>query len=88
MVIQGTYLIPDTATKILLPQHLTQQADDHYLKEEGTGALMTSKNIMLFWSQRRFSKTVPLVLESQKLEQSHRSSRVDQSYFGGARLGQ
>ena len=27
------------------------------------------------------------VLESQKLEQSHRSSRVDWSYFGGARLG-
>ena len=27
------------------------------------------------------------VLESQKLEQSHRSSRVDQSSFGGARLG-
>ena len=27
------------------------------------------------------------LLESQKLEQSHRSSRVDRSYLGGARLG-
>ena len=60
MVIKGAYLIPDAATSILSPQHLAQQADDHYPKEEGTGALRTSKNITLFWSQRRFAKTVPL----------------------------
>ena len=48
MVIKGTYLIPDAATRILSPQHLAQQADDHYPKEEGTGALTTSKNITLF----------------------------------------
>ena len=52
--------IPDAATRILSPQHLAQQADNHYPREDGTGALMTSKNIMLFWSQRRFGKTVPL----------------------------
>ena len=44
MEIKGAYLIPD----------------DHYPREEGTGALTTSKNITLFWSQRRFAKTVPL----------------------------
>ena len=60
MVIQGAYLIPDAATRILSPQHLSQQADDHYPREEGTGALTTSKNITLFWSQHRFAKTVPL----------------------------
>ena len=60
MVIKGAYFIPDTATRILSLQHLAQQADDHYPKEEGTGALTTSKNIMLFWSQRHFAKTVPL----------------------------
>ena len=59
-MIQGAYLIPDAATRILSPQHLAQQADDHYPKEEAMGALMTSKNIMLFWSQRPFSKTVPI----------------------------
>ena len=58
--IQGAYLIPDAATRILSPQHLAQQANDHYPKEEGTGSLTTSKNITLFWSQRRFTKTVPL----------------------------
>ena len=60
MVIKRAYFIPDTATKNLSPQYLAQQAHDHYPKEEGTGALMTSKNITLFWSQRHFAKTVPL----------------------------
>ena len=60
MVITGAYLIPEACTRILSPQHLAQQAEDHYPKEEGTGALTTSKNIILFWSQRRYSKLVPL----------------------------
>ena len=60
MIIRGAYLIPEAATRILSPQHLAQQAGDHFPKDEGTGALTTSKNIMLFWSQRRFTKTVPL----------------------------
>ena len=60
MVIRGAYLIPDAATRILSPQHLAQQADDHYPMVEGTGTLTTSQNITLFWAQRRFTKTVPL----------------------------
>ena len=60
MVIKGAYLIPEAATRILSPQHLAQQADDHYPEEEGTRALTTSKQIMLFWSHWRFTKTVPL----------------------------
>ena len=60
MVITGAYLIPETTTRILSPQHLAQQANDHYPMVEGTGALTTSKNITLFWAQRHFTKTVPL----------------------------
>ena len=51
MVIKGAYLIPKAATRILSPQHLAQQADDHFPREVDTGALTTSKNITLFWSQ-------------------------------------
>ena len=36
MVIKGAYFIPEAATWIISPQHLAQQANDHYLKEEGT----------------------------------------------------
>ena len=64
MVIRGVYLIPDAAIRILSRQHLAQQADDHYPRDEGTSALTTSKNITLFWSQRRFTKTVPLDLRT------------------------
>ena len=60
MIIRGAYLIPEAPTRILSPQHLAQQADDHYPKEEGTGALTTSKTTTLFWAQRRYAKTVPL----------------------------
>ena len=60
MVITGAYLIPETATRILSPQHLAQQVNDNYPTAEGTGALTTSKNITLFWAQRCFTKTVPL----------------------------
>ena len=60
MIIHVAYLIPDAPTRILSPQLLAQQADDHYPREEGTGALTTSKNITLFWAQCRYVKTVPL----------------------------
>ena len=60
LVITGAYLIPETTTRILSPQHLAQQANDHYPMAEGTGALTTSKNITLFSAQRCFTKTVPL----------------------------
>ena len=60
MVITGAYLIPEATMRILSPQHLAQQANDHYPMAEGTGALTTSKNITLFWAQRCFTKTVPL----------------------------
>ena len=60
MIITGTYLIPETTTRILSPQHLAQQSNDHYPAGEGTGSLTTSKNITLFWAQWCFTKTVPL----------------------------
>ena len=64
MIINGAYLIPEASTRILSPQHLAQQANDHFPIDEGTGALTTSKNITLFWAQRRFTKTVPLDLKT------------------------
>ena len=60
MVTTGAYLIPETTMRIWSPQHLAQQANDHYPTAEGTGALTTSKNLTLFWAQRRFTKTVLL----------------------------
>ena len=33
MIVRGAYLIPEAAMRILSPQHLAQQAGDHYPKE-------------------------------------------------------
>ena len=48
MIIRGAYLIPEAAKCILSPQQLAQKTGDHYPKEEGTGAVTTSKNMTLF----------------------------------------
>ena len=57
--ITGAYLDPTASTRILSPQHLAQQAQDHYPRAEGTGSTTLSKNIMLVWNQRKQSKTLP-----------------------------
>ena len=46
--------------QILLPQHFAQAANNHHPKPEGTGSITNSKNITLFWGQRRYTKTIPL----------------------------
>ena len=58
--INGPYLVPTVSTRILSPQHLVQQDQDHYLRAEDMGSTTLSKNIMLFWNQRKHTKTVPL----------------------------
>ena len=50
--ISGTYLVPTASTRILSPQHLAQQAQDHYPTAEGTSSTTLGKNGMLFWNQR------------------------------------
>ena len=58
--INGAYLVPTASTRILSSQHLAQQAQDHYPRGEGMGSTTLSKNIMLFWNQRKHTKIVPL----------------------------
>ena len=58
--INGAYLVPTASTRILSPQHLAQQAQDHYPRAEGMGSTTLSKKITLFWNQRKHTKTVPL----------------------------
>ena len=36
--INGAYLVPTASTRILSPQHLAQQAQDHYPRTEGMGS--------------------------------------------------
>ena len=47
-------------TRILSPQHFAKQMQDHKPHAEGTGCTTTSMAIVLFWDQRKFTKTVKL----------------------------
>ena len=58
--IQNTYYIANAPTRILLPQHFAQQMQGHEPHAEGTGCTTTSTAIVLFWNQRKFTKTVKL----------------------------
>ena len=55
--IQNTYYIANAPTRILSPQHFAQQMQDHKPHVEGTGCTTTSSTIVLFWNQRKFTKT-------------------------------
>ena len=59
-IIPNTYYIANALTRILSPQHFAQQIQDHKPHAEGTGCTTTSSSIVLFWNQRKFTKTVKL----------------------------
>ena len=59
-VIPNTYYITAAPTSILSPQHFAQQMQYHSPHAEGTGCMTTSMAIVLFWDQRKFTKTVKL----------------------------
>ena len=58
--IPNTYYITNAPTRILSPQHFAQQMQDHKPHAEGTGWTTTRTTIVLFWNQRKFTKTVKL----------------------------
>ena len=59
-VTPNIYYIAAAPTRILSAQHFAQQMQDHKPPTEGTGCTMTSMKIVLFWDQRKFTKTVKL----------------------------
>ena len=58
--VPNSLYIPRMENNLLCPQHWAQQANDHFPNPEGTYVKTLSDCSILFWDQRRYSKTVPL----------------------------
>ena len=58
--INGTYYMAGMPNRILSPQHFAQAVNDHHPQPGGMGSITNSKNITLFWGQKRHTKTILL----------------------------
>lgn len=61
-----TIILPDSlymknaTSRLLSPQHWAQTARDNKPKPEGTWCATTSKEVILYWDQCRYKRTIPL----------------------------
>ena len=56
--IPKSYYVKQGGVRLLSPQHWAQTQRD--TMDKGTGSLTTSKQVELFWKDKRYSKTIPL----------------------------
>jgi hypothetical protein len=59
ITLPNSYYAPH-GERLLAPQHWAQVAKDNYPSVNGTCCLTTDKSVILYWSQRRYTRTVPL----------------------------
>jgi hypothetical protein len=60
ITLPGTYLVVNSPARLLSPQHWAQTAKDHFPHDEGTCCITNSKEVKLYWGQRKFTRTAPL----------------------------
>ena len=58
--IQNTYYNAGCPYCLYSPQHIAQQANDHYPKPNGTYSITYSNHMELFWDQATQKRTVPI----------------------------
>jgi hypothetical protein len=60
LVITNTYYVPGAPARLLSPQHWAQQAKDCAPLPKGTWCATYDTEIVLQWSQRKYTKTISL----------------------------
>jgi Reverse transcriptase (RNA-dependent DNA polymerase)/GAG-pre-integrase domain len=60
LLIPNSYFVPSSSIRLLSPQHMAQQMNDHYPMRRGTWCLTYDDSICLQWNQRKHTKTVQL----------------------------
>ena len=56
----GSYYVPDSTSRILSPQHWSQQAQDNRPQPRGTWCATYDDEIVLYWDQRKYKRTIRL----------------------------
>jgi hypothetical protein len=57
--LKNALYVPAFKTCLLCAQHWSQSANDHFPTRNGTWQASYSDHIILYWDQRRFTRTVP-----------------------------
>jgi hypothetical protein len=52
----GSYYVPDSTSRILSPQHWSQQAHDNRPQPHGTWCATYDDEIILYWNQRKYTR--------------------------------
>jgi GAG-pre-integrase domain len=58
--IPNSFFVPSSTTRLLSPQHMSQQMNDNFPTKRGTWCATYDDSICLQWNQRAHSITVPL----------------------------
>jgi hypothetical protein len=67
----GSYYVPGAPTWLLSPQHWTQTADNHRPNPRGTWSMTYEDEIILWWDQRKYKRTLPLNPEGDNVGTLH-----------------
>ena len=60
VVLPNSVFVRDSTTRILSPQHWAQESRDNFPLRRGTWCATYCDQIVLYWKQQRFKRTIPL----------------------------
>jgi hypothetical protein len=67
LIIPNSFYVPSSTIRLLSPQHMAQQMNDHFPQRRGTWCATYDDAISLHWNQIKHTKTVKLDPESSNV---------------------
>ncbi len=67
ILIANSFYVPGISTRLLSPQHMSQQAKDNYPKKDGTWCATYADCIKLQWDQRKYTRTIPITNDNSNV---------------------
>ena len=64
LIIPNSLYVKSFKGRLMSPQHWAQTADDSYPEKDGTVCITGARSLVLRWSQKKYTKTVPIDLRN------------------------